>query len=394
MLWSGLSAVIGSWKIMAMRSPRNCRIVSSPRPTSSRSSNRIDPETCAPSGVRAISASAVIVLLEPDSPTTPRLSPSPSENDVRSTTRCNPLGVPTSTASSETSSSMSAPGLQFRIERVAQSVAKQVETQNAERDRNARIERESGGVVEDVLGVGEHLAPRGLRRLRAEAEIRERRLGENGDRELNRRLHDQRGRNVGQDMIDGDRDRSTPRSASGERVFTRKNAIGGGARKLRDDRHVVDADRDDRVDDARAESRSQHDRQEERRKRKDEVAELHESVFDEALGERRDEAEDDPEREANADRDDANQNGDARARQNLRSDVASEIVGAEPVRRGWRGELVGNVDRGRRIGRPDERQQGGGDQRRDEYGSEPQAQPPARAKPGGQGHAAEALSLG
>src|ERR1700690_816719 len=59
-------------------------------PMSSRPSKRTEPETRAPSGVRAISASAVIVLPEPDSPTPPRLSPSPSENDVRSTTRCDP----------------------------------------------------------------------------------------------------------------------------------------------------------------------------------------------------------------------------------------------------------------------------------------------------------------
>jgi hypothetical protein len=94
-----------------------------------------------------------------------------------------------------------------------------------------------------------------LRRLGAEAEIGERRLGQNGDRKLNRRLHDQRRRNIGQYMIDGDGDRSTPRGASGERIFTRKNAIGGGARELRDDRHVIDADGDDGVDDAWAKGR-------------------------------------------------------------------------------------------------------------------------------------------
>ena len=73
---------------------------------SSRPSKRIEPETRASSGVKAISASAVIVLPEPDSPTIPRLSPSAIENDVRSTTRCNPRRVATSTASSETSSSI------------------------------------------------------------------------------------------------------------------------------------------------------------------------------------------------------------------------------------------------------------------------------------------------
>ena len=108
-------------------------------------------------------------------------------------------------------------------------------------------------------------------------------------------------------LIDRDGDRAPARGAGGERVFPRENAIGGGARELRDDRHVVDADRDDGVDDARTEGRSQHDRQKERGEREDEVAELHEFVFDEALGERRDQAENDSERETDADRDDADQ---------------------------------------------------------------------------------------
>ncbi len=118
-----------------------------------------------------------------------------------------PWRVATSTASSATSSSIS-PRLKFRIERVAQPIAKQIEAQHAERNRNARIEREPWRIVEDVLGVGEHLAPRGLGRLRAEAEIGKRRLGQNGDGELNRRLNDQRRRNVGQHVIDGDGDRA------------------------------------------------------------------------------------------------------------------------------------------------------------------------------------------
>ena len=98
--------------------------------------------------------------------------------------------------------------------------------------------------------------------------------------------------------------------------------------------------------------RGEHDRQKERRERKDEVAEFHKPVFDETLGKRRDQSENHAEREAYADRDDADQNRDARARQNLGGDVASEIVGAEPMGGGGGCELVADVDRGRRIGRP------------------------------------------
>ena len=107
---------------------------------------------------------------------------------------------------------------------------------------------------------------------------------------------------------------------------------------------------------------------------------LHDRVLDEPLRERGDEAEHDAEDEADADRDDADENRDARAGDDLRGDVAAEIVGPEPVRQRWRRELVGDVDRGRRIGRPDERQRRHADERRRERAAEPQTEA-APAKP-------------
>jgi hypothetical protein len=46
--------------------------------------------------------------------------------------------------------------------------------------------------------------PRGRRRLRAEAEVAERGLGEDGERELDRRLHDQDRGDVRQHVLEGD----------------------------------------------------------------------------------------------------------------------------------------------------------------------------------------------
>ena len=110
----GLSAVIGSWKIMAMRSPRNSRScvfveadqlspLKADRAGDLRSFGRQAPSTQAPSSS----------CRSRTRPPRPGFSPSASENDVRSTTRCDPRRVATSTASSATSSSISSRTFSF-----------------------------------------------------------------------------------------------------------------------------------------------------------------------------------------------------------------------------------------------------------------------------------------
>ncbi len=81
-IWSptritGLRAVIGSWKIMAMREPRSWRMESSGNAGRLRvapfSENKISPEICAWGGRRRMMAREVMDLPEPDSPTNPKL---------------------------------------------------------------------------------------------------------------------------------------------------------------------------------------------------------------------------------------------------------------------------------------------------------------------------------
>ena len=76
MLRSGFSAVIGSWKIMAMRAPRRRRISASDFASrSSPASSTCPAATRTPSGSRRITALAVMDLPEPLSPTTQRIFP-------------------------------------------------------------------------------------------------------------------------------------------------------------------------------------------------------------------------------------------------------------------------------------------------------------------------------
>ena len=82
LIWSpivstGLSEVIGSWKIIAMSPPRSSRNSFLRMPIRSRPSNVAWPATIRPGGT-GISPSidmTLTLLPEPDSPTTPTVSP-------------------------------------------------------------------------------------------------------------------------------------------------------------------------------------------------------------------------------------------------------------------------------------------------------------------------------
>ena len=81
-IWSpqvktGLSEVIGSWKIIEIWLPRTSRISSSESFSRSRPSSRISPSTILPGRpMRRMIDSAVMLLPQPDSPTTPSVLPS------------------------------------------------------------------------------------------------------------------------------------------------------------------------------------------------------------------------------------------------------------------------------------------------------------------------------
>jgi hypothetical protein len=99
-----INAVIGSWKIMPMRSPRSAHISRSGLPTSCWPSNRMLPVTRAFSGSRPMSAITVIDLPQPDSPISPSVSPRSSVKLALRTASAGPRWVCSSTERSRTSS--------------------------------------------------------------------------------------------------------------------------------------------------------------------------------------------------------------------------------------------------------------------------------------------------
>ncbi len=93
MVNAGLSDVIGSWKIIAMRSPRIARIRFGVARRRSAPSNRISPPATRPGGAtRPMIESAVTLLPQPDSPTMPSVRPASSAKLTPSTA----LNVPAS----------------------------------------------------------------------------------------------------------------------------------------------------------------------------------------------------------------------------------------------------------------------------------------------------------
>src|SRR6266508_2722863 len=74
-----------------------------------------------------------------------------------------------------------------RIEGVTQAVAEEVECEDDRGDREARVDGERRRGEDVLLRALEHVAPRRQRRLHAQSEVAERRLGEDRERDAERR---------------------------------------------------------------------------------------------------------------------------------------------------------------------------------------------------------------
>ena len=95
--------------------------------------------------------------------------------------------------------------LRLRVERVAQAVADEVDAEHREQDERARGSRAGArSTLVVALGVGEHVAPRRLRRLHAEAEEAQRRLGDDRAGDRQRHVHHDRPDAVREEVADDD----------------------------------------------------------------------------------------------------------------------------------------------------------------------------------------------
>ena len=223
--------------------------------------------------------------------------------------------------------------LQPGVVPVAQPVAEQVEPEHGQGDRDAGVDREARRGEQQLLALLQHPAPRRGRRRGAEPEEGQRRLGQDGDGERHRGLHDHEAADVRQHVPHGDRHRAPAGRPGGQDVLGAHHLQRPAAHDPREAGHGGDADRDHRGERAGAEDRAEHDRQQQGREREQQVVGAHHDLAEPARRHRREDAERHPDHGGHAHRDEPHEQRRPRAHDDLAEDVTAELVGAEPVLR-------------------------------------------------------------
>ena len=183
---TGLSAVIGSWKIIAISRAAHARAARA-RAAPSRSRPRHSTEPSTRPGAAAAgagSARSVTLLPEPDSPTRPSTSPGRTSRSMPSTAVQRPARGREADAQVADLEQRLGRGHRRAPQQIGEAVAEQAEAEAGEHDGDAREDRDPPGGGHEVLAVGDQHAPFGGRRLRAEAEIAEARAEQDGQRHV------------------------------------------------------------------------------------------------------------------------------------------------------------------------------------------------------------------
>src|SRR5690349_69823 len=153
------------------------------------------PPTMRPgASIRPMTEKPVMLLPEPDSPTSPRTSPAPTRRSTPSTALTTPPWVKKwvcRPCTSRTGALTLSAGI-VRIEDVAQVVAHEVDADDGQRQRDAGEERDPVMPAEHELeAIGDQHAQRGLGHRDADAEEGQRRLQRDRVRQVDGRDHDQ-----------------------------------------------------------------------------------------------------------------------------------------------------------------------------------------------------------
>src|SRR5215468_8191801 len=193
---SGLKDPKGSCGMKVMLRPR-ISLSACQRGIVSRSSpaKRIDPASR-----RALLAKmprialASVVLPQPDSPTSPKISPGRIVKLTPSSTLATPCSVANETCRFSTSRRLWLENCTANpwIKDIAQPVAEKVEAHHYEKDGKPGSQRVPPGLRQEFARFGDHAPPFRRRRRRAQAEKAERAGGEDGEPHANRRAYNDR----------------------------------------------------------------------------------------------------------------------------------------------------------------------------------------------------------
>lgn len=239
-----------------------------------------------------------------------------------------------------------------RIHEVAERVADEVERKHGQHDRGSREEHEMRRAEEVSAAVVEHGAPACGGRRNTESEKAHGGFSKDGASHPDCGLHDYRLNDVGKNVAREDTPVGGAESARGfdELALLDGQHLGADQAGVADP--SADAERDDQIEDARAEKGHEGDGDENSGKRKECV---HHDDVEETVGIAAviagDGAEDQAEKERSGDHAAAYEHGDASAVDGAGEDVAAELVGAEPVGGAWRLQAAGQVNVAGVLGR-------------------------------------------
>src|SRR5256884_7018804 len=200
--YTGLSEVIGSWKIIAISRPRISRISYSLSLVRSWPLNITLPLTILPGRCKRMTLRAVTDLPQPDSPTMPSVSPGVRSKETPSTAFTVPSLVEKTVCRSRTSRSgcVTALGLQSRVEGVADGVAEDVRGEHGYEDRDAWKRNQESRPEKVALRVRQHVAPARCRWLDAEAQEVQRGLDQDDLADAQAGRDDQHWQHVGKEV--------------------------------------------------------------------------------------------------------------------------------------------------------------------------------------------------
>src|SRR3954471_3492363 len=186
----------------------------SSRPRSSSPRYLTEPSALPFAASRPIAASMVWLLPEPDSPTTATVSQRRTVRFTARTASTTPSGVLKRTCRPETWSSVSSPmpptSMVPRVERVAQSVAEEVEREQRDDEEDRGEDQHPRRCLDRCRALRDEGAEAGQRLLHAEPEEREEALQQDDARHQDGDENDHRSDGVRDDMAADDRPRLEP----------------------------------------------------------------------------------------------------------------------------------------------------------------------------------------
>ena len=186
--------------------------------------------------------------------------------------------------------------------------------------------------IDQRLGVGQHPAPGRRWRLRAKADVGQGRFGEDAEGKLDRRLHDQKAGDVGQDVLHADETATFARDTRGHDIIQCPERQRPAPRHTGENRDVEDADGQDCIEGRGAEDSGDQDGDDQRGKGEDQVVAAHDDFVQPAtVPGRCRKTQRHARANADADRDQRHGDRGARACHQHREQVPPEMIGAERV---------------------------------------------------------------